>query len=281
VQFPLDEQGGEGYGWVVMSVEPGRRVRASAGGTPGLGHNNVITWWMDDDLLFIASSNDRAYRAEDVVPHLRRIAFGEEIRLPPQVVAVEPGRLAGYAGRYQLPEGGALLVAASGDRLTVSPEGQAAYELLFPQGLPGQSEEIQALQAAALNYLEHGRHPELDSWRASLRASLGEFKRYQVMGLAAPDGGRERWTYVSLEHERGSALIRLIVSPEGALQALLLNAAPPALTVFPRSPTEFVPFALGAPSAVEGLRFTNDGAGTPTVHVTSSRGETTAARLTP
>ena len=104
VQFRLDSRGGEGYGWIV-SDEPGHRSRASAGGNPELGHNNVIRWFMDEDILLIASTSNDEIKAEDVVPNLARIVYDRPYQLPPKTVSVSSSILDMYIGRYQIAEG--------------------------------------------------------------------------------------------------------------------------------------------------------------------------------
>lgn len=253
VQFRLDERGGEGYGWVVVD-EPGRRFRASAGGNEEIGHNNVMRWQMDDDILLIASSSNDRIKAEDIVPNLARIALDRPFQMPPKIVAVEPTILDGYAGRYALTNDNALIVTRNGNELLLTGEGQAAFDLLFENQA---AIDVESTQAAVINYLNSSVDPQLQRWKTRTAQTLGEFKEFKVIGTAAPHGNGEPWTYVSFEFERGNALTRWIVSPAGALQAAVLETEPPYVVFVPQSENQFVPFSLISQPSIQNITFPN------------------------
>ena len=275
VQFRLDERGGEGYGWVVLD-EPGRRVRASAGGTPQLGHNNVIRWQMDEDILLIASSSHDAWKAEDIVPNLTSIVLDRPYQLPPKKAAVDPALLDRYAGRYQITDGNVIVVTRKEDGLFMTGEGQEAFDMLF-KAEPGI--DVQAAQAAVVNYLNSGADRQLDQWKNRTSNRLGEFREFNVIGTASPTGSGEPWTYVSFEFERGTALTRWIVSPAGALQAALLETEPPYMRFVPQSEDQFVPFSLSSQPVIQEILFSVTGAGDVGMTISIPTGTLNAPKL--
>lgn len=262
---PLDNIAAEGYGSVVAEPEAGHRVRASAGGTDEIGHVNVIAWWMDDDLVVIVSSANAAYTAEDVATGIARLMLGLPQALPPAMVAVDPSTLASLAGRFELPDGGAIIVHAADDRLLFSPEGEAAYAALYP---PDEESAGQSDPEATIAYLESGQEPGLEEWQAEQAATLGPFQGMSVVGNASAEGSSEVWTYVAFEFAKGSVLSRWIVNADGILGAAAIPSDPPTLMFLPTAPQTFTSFAMGNPEAFTAA-FTRDGAGTSTLVLTS------------
>lgn len=269
---PLEPDLAEGYGWVVGEPELGHRVRASAGGNDELGHVNVIRWWQDDDLLIIASSASAAYNAEDVVPAIENILFGRPQVVPPAIAPVASERLAELAGRYELPDGGAVIVAPATDRLVLSPDGAGGFATLFPENHLASS--VPADPDATIAYLESGEEDEfLDPWIADQAAALGPFAGLSVVGAAAPEGGGETWTYVAFDFALGSVLTRWVVRPGGILDAAEVPTEPPAVVFLPTSPTDFVSFALGRPDSMAAV-FARNASGQMELQLRTSSAET-------
>ena len=275
VQFRWDEKGGEGYGWTIID-EPGHRIRAHAGGTPQLGHNNVIRWHMDDDILFIASTSNDEIKAEDVVPNLARIVSHRPYQLPPLTVPVEASLLDQYVGRYQIADGNVLIVTRKADELLFTAEGQQAFDMLFKNDL---GIDIQTAQTSVVKYLNAGTDAQLQQWKKQVSQRLGEFKEFRVLGTAAPYGNGEPWTYVSFVFERGNALTRWIVSPAGALQAAMLTTEPPYMVFLAQSERQFVPFSLNAQPSVQAVAFTMSAAGTAKMTISVPTGKFDAPKI--
>jgi hypothetical protein len=273
----LDERGGEGYGWMVLD-EPGRRMRAHAGATPQLGHNNVMRWYMDEDLFIAASSAGEEIKAEDVVPGLARIALDLSYSMPPEAVPVAVSVLDEYVGRYQIDPQNVISVSRKGDRLLLTAEGQQAFDLLFKMD---QGQNTQAFQSAVVDYLNTRQDPQLEQWKDRVSQRLGPFKGFKVVGTAPLLGNGEPWTYVVFEFERGSQLTRWIVSPMGALEAALFDAEPPYLVFIPQGNDRFMPFSLNARPVVQELSFSPTGAGTPQMVLVTGTGQMSATKLVP
>lgn len=275
---PLDETSSEGYGWVIAEPVPGHRLRASAGGTEEIGHVNVIDWWLDDDLVVIAGSADASYNAEDIVAAIEKILFGLPQEMPPSMVDVDPDDLRDLAGRYELPEDGAIVVSAAADRLSFSPEDAAGFATLYPSD---DESDGQANPAATIAYLESGQEAGLDTWKAEQEAALGPFQRMTVMGSASPEGGGEAWTYVAFEFAKGSVLTRWIVDEDGVLGAAAIPSEPPTVMFLPTSPTTFASFSLGRSDGFDAV-FEGGASGPRTLQLTTSNGdEVTATRQNP
>lgn len=272
---PISPDAAEGYGWVIAEPMPGHRLRASAGGTEEIGHVNVIDWWLNDDLLIIGSSADASYNIEEIVPAIERILFGLPQELPPRMTEVDPAVLRDYAGRYELPSGGAIVVTATKDRLNLSPDGEAAFDLLLPRG-ETEVDEDTARAEATLAYLESGKEEGLDAWLVEQESTLGPFRRMTVVGTAPHEGSGEAWTYVAFEFARGSTLTRWIVEEHGVLAAAVVPSDPPRAMFLPASPTAFSSFALGNPETATAV-FLETEAGAWTLQLTSSAGDTVQA----
>jgi hypothetical protein len=261
---------------VIAEPVPGHRLRASAGGTEEIGHVNVIDWWLDDDLVVITSSADAAYNAEYVTQAIERILFGLPQELPPLMTHVDEGMLQSYAGTYHLPDGGALVVTATDDRLLISPEGLNGFATLFPTATTTGNDEPQEEQAAAtIAYLESGKEAGLEAWKSEQETTLGPFQRMAVMGSAPQEGGEE-WTYVAFEFATGSTLTRWIVEENGVLGAAVVPSEPPAMMFLPTSPSTFASFAITQPAHVT-VEFDAAAASAGTLRLQSSTGETITA----
>ena len=277
VQVQRDERGGEGYGWVIVNRYD-QWVRAHAGGTPQIHHNNVINWFMGDDIFVVASSNSQEIKAEDVTPNLNRIVFAQPYQLPPKKLKLDSSTLDGYVGRYQLAQDGALIITRQADKLLVTGEGQATFNMLFKSDLPI---DTPAAQTAVINYLNSGKDAQLEAWKNKVSGRLGTFKQFRVIGTAAPFGSGEPWTYVSFEFENGDALTRWIVSPAGALEAALLETEPPYMVFLAESENEFVPFSLSSQPPIQAITFFTSAAGKPSLKVSLPARQLEALKLDP
>ena len=276
VQFRVDERGGEGYGWLILD-EPGRRMRAHAGGTPQLGHNNVMRWYIDEDLIILASTSHEKWKAEDVAPNLARIVMGLPYSMPPEAVPVDTSILDEYAGRYQLDPNNIFTVSRDGERLLLSGEGQRAFDLLFKTEM---GIDVEASQSAVVKYLNSQQGGLLEQWKNRQSQRLGEFEGFRVTGTAPLFGSGEPWTYVSFEFEHGNALTRWIVSPAGALEAALLETQPPYMVFLPESENQFVPFSLNLKSPIQSVTFSTIESGTNSMTISIKSGQLNAPRLT-
>jgi hypothetical protein len=253
--FTLNKNEQEGYGWVVAQPFPGRQVRVSAGGTPQLGHENIIQWWTPEDWVMIVSTNNRAFYAGEVARQLGAIAFGDDYEMPPQVVSVTVNALARLEGKYHLVEGGTLIVTQRSGQLLLTVEDQAGFEVLFPPISREHEEANRAMQEAVVQYLNNAKDGQLGNWITKNSQELGPFKKFSVMGTALSSAAPEPVTYVSFEFERGTRLSWWIVNEAGVLQAALLDVEMPSLALWPQSPTEFIPFSISQPLGIDRVEF--------------------------
>jgi hypothetical protein len=96
-QFRLGPQQAEGFGFVIATLGE-RTVRQSAGGTPQLGHNAVLSWSQPDDRLLVVHTADAGWRGEDLAPRLRSLLEGRTLPRPPELAPRDDaaaGRIAG------------------------------------------------------------------------------------------------------------------------------------------------------------------------------------------
>ena len=272
---PIDPGAAEGYGWVIVEPVPGHRLRTSAGGTGEIGHVNVIDWWLDDDLVVITSSADAAYNAEDVTEAVERIIFGLPQEIPSPLAHIDEEILQSYAGTYQLPGSGALVVTATHDRLLISPEGRNGFATLFPASAPEDDDQRKVLAATTLEYLTSGKDATLERWQAEQEATLGSLQRMNVVGIAAPEGG-EAWTYVLFEFSARSILTRWIVEENGVLAAAAIPSEPPGVMFLPSSPSTFSSFTISQPGNLS-VQFGTEAGGSRTLLLRTRTGESVTA----
>jgi CubicO group peptidase (beta-lactamase class C family) len=121
-----------GYGWFVSTTPSGGRLIQHGGDYIGTGVQ--MSWYPDDSVLFIASTNVR----HDFYPTrnrtdrgVMRILAGESFPMPP-AWSDDSALLAASVGEYQLPTGGQLVVRRRAGSVFLGARGQDATDLLLP-----------------------------------------------------------------------------------------------------------------------------------------------------
>ncbi len=263
-----------GYGW---SIVPAPRFLATHNGGNGIFAADFVRY-LEDGVTLYLSSNNADLGAIAISPDLRRLAFAEDVELPPELVAMPAGELERYAGVYALPSGASIEVRRNGDALDVICDNAEAYGAVIAQPGPGasrvkacagRSEEL-IRSAVAGDYapvaaafgggmeLEEVAAREAGLWN-DLARELGAFRSVGALGgRAAPGGARVE---LRLDFEKGARFLRHAWE-DGHLVGIRLSENAPRKTLRPSSATTFVHFEARRGS-VSSLAFTLDADGRP------------------
>ena len=215
-----------GYGWVVGKTPRGSTLIEHNGG------NSVFSAdfkrFVDDGVVIFIAANNADIFAWQVSPVITRMAFGDDVPLPPKVATLPADQLEAFAGTYAVPSGDRLIVTAKNGQLLVSGEGQGAIEMIQPEARANRA-RCEALNRRVQEIVSEGQkgndeplqkaldtHPDitqLRSRRQSIRdedaRQLGAFKALTVLGTTV--GVEDRaFTLVRLQFERGLANERYI-----------------------------------------------------------------------
>ncbi len=254
-QHRLGPQQAEGFGFVI-ATQGARTVRQSAGGTPQLGHNALLSWSQPDDLLLVIHTADAGWRGEDLGPRLRALLEGRAVPPPPALAPRDDVALARTAGKFALQGGGNVELTAT--------RGALELRALDAEGFTALHGSAGGDAAGARNGLDRVFTQRVDAgieaWRARRAVELGPEKGVTLLGHATVDGGSEPWAFVRVDFERGSSISRFVFGPRGSVEALVLNATLPALRLWPLRDGTFAPFSLGTPPGLTALRIAGDDA---------------------
>lgn len=120
------------YGWRVSKTGSG--ILIQHGGASDLGSSAEFKWFVDCNMVIILFCN-QSYGQAPLTLYVRdkiqKLAFGENVALPPNIPKnkVAPSRR--FEGIYNLPTGGCLKVSAESDALKLTTRGQDAINLVF------------------------------------------------------------------------------------------------------------------------------------------------------
>jgi CubicO group peptidase (beta-lactamase class C family) len=123
---------GYGMGIYVGTAEDGRREISHTGSQPGFV--SMIAAYPDDRLFVILLSNIDSTTYADIASKLANVALGKAVILPDEreQIAVNPGMLARYVGRYQLRPGFVIEIVQNGSILEAHPASNPVIAI-YPQ----------------------------------------------------------------------------------------------------------------------------------------------------
>jgi CubicO group peptidase (beta-lactamase class C family) len=281
------------YGWAVSRSRRGTAVVQHNGGN-GIYVAEFVRFPDEDAMLFVTST-DAGMRATPVVETLERILFGEPVTMPPAVVDVPAPRLASLAGRWQLPNGGLLMLRAEPNALAAQPAGEEALAALLPPGSAELADRLARTTARTADIsarafkgdvsglheamgggtpIEQVRRQEAEMMR-DRESRFGTFKGSVVLGTIPRDGDIVQ-SIVRLDFEKTSVFN---VYAWGPMRLLGIRGMPqlPATRFVPVSDREFVVFSLDAESPAARLRV-EDRDGEPVLVFETAPGRTVVAR---
>jgi CubicO group peptidase (beta-lactamase class C family) len=281
------------YGWAVSKTPRGTTVVQHNGGN-GIYVAEFMRFQEEDAMLFLTSTNAEM-KASPVVQILERILFGGAVSMPPAVVHVAPDRLAPLAGRWVLPKGGAITIAADGNALAVRADDPEAMSALAPPPA-GQAVRFAQLTARTADISSRsfkgdvsglheamGGDMPLDDVKAQeagmmrdREGRLGRFVRSSVLGTVPREGDTVQ-TIVRLEFEKASVFNIYVWGPR---RLLGIRGTPqlPALRYLPVSDRRFVAYSLEMGGAEQTLSFETTGGETTLVLPTAARPVTARKR---
>jgi hypothetical protein len=281
-----DEEGHShyGYGWAIQTTARGTKLISHNGG------NNIFfadfRRYVDEGVVILVMSNTTENPAALALTPIARMVFGGgEVVVPPATVAGDAARAAAAAGRYALPGGGRLAVAADGARLRVSADGPEAFArrggaALTPRMAELTERAVSMLQAASRGdyapmLQAMGDEMTLERLRAMHEEFMGDVaQRLGPLQAVEPVGtapsGPAMATVVRYRMERGEQLLR-ITWDDGVVAGLSPIREAPVLFV-PAADDAWVSYDMRSGTS---LRLRLDGGGlvaeTPTGPVRATR----------
>jgi CubicO group peptidase (beta-lactamase class C family) len=262
------------YGWAVSKTPRGTTVVQHNGGN-GIYVAEFMRFPEEDAMLFLTSTNAEM-KASPVVQILDRILFGGAVSMPPAVVNMAPERLAPLTGRWVLPKGGAITIAADGNALAVRVGDLEAMSALAPPPA-GQAERFAQLtvrtadissrsfkgDVTGLHEAMGGDMPleEVKTQEAGMmrdrEGRLGRFVKSSVLATVPREGDTVQ-TIVRLEFEKASVFNIYVWGPR---RLLAIRGTPqlPALRYLPVSDRTFAAYSLEMGGAEQRFSFKTAG----------------------
>jgi CubicO group peptidase (beta-lactamase class C family) len=271
------------YGWYVLKGADGKSMIWHLGGN-GI-FNCAMRWQVEDRTLVVYGSNvaefhDPAYP----VPAVERMVRGQEVALPPRVLAMDRTRMSGHDGRYRASSGEELRLTATNRWLRVEGEGQAALDFVTG-GAWRDNPVLDFLTARTRETVDNSRLGRYESmvpaygpgataesigslerefWRKR-RDRHGEYVKTRVLGtLPSSRGLFPATTYVTIDFTQGSTHRAYVWGESRTVVDLGPIVAPPSARFFPESTGCFVAFDP-ATGRTRGVRLDPDGTGLLTV----------------
>jgi CubicO group peptidase (beta-lactamase class C family) len=256
-----------GYGWDVLKTSRGTVIQHNGGSD--LGNNAEIRRYMDAGIVTILLCN-QFYNGRPLIDAVRnqveKVAFGEDVLLPPVVQTASSTTLKRFEGTYTLPTGGSLIATVDGNVLRVRASGQdAVLALVFPEGADLNSLDqlnqtsVRVMEAAIkgdfgpLSELLAEKERRLDAVREFVKTRIsgektrtGELQKVEAL-QTLPSAIQEHAfeTQVIVRGERGNLVFRLIWRDGKNVGIGPLDIATPVSYPFlPVSDTEFAGYDL-------------------------------------
>jgi CubicO group peptidase (beta-lactamase class C family) len=238
---------GYGYGWMLLETIRGTRLVMHQGNYGGF--NADYRRYLEEGLTIIFLSNhfiDGQSMRDAVVNRLSMLINGGGVPEPP-VIAEARDLPAGIAGAYGLSSGESLAVAEASGGVRVTPDGQAAMNLLFaPDRGPDQIAFIDACNERTERFFASAfaRNPDtarelvspalpfegawdsLQDRARDLTETHGAFTGTNVVGTALAGDGRSGRSFAYLRFERGQSLAQLTWGNRGVLHITLADGLP-------------------------------------------------------
>lgn len=202
-------------GWVVLPETFGEPVYGSSGGGSSIGHEAVVAWLPERGQAIAVITNSADVSAENLLGELLPAWIaGDPL---PRPASAGEAELAGFEGRWSVPELGEFSVVADSGNLTVTGAEPAVWPILFPLPDPAAAAKH---QADVLDVLA-GATSEGATERESLESELGAIESIEVVGTVWVDieyrtfveligqDGTKTAAWVALEGNRSIAALEL------------------------------------------------------------------------
>lgn len=269
----VDDGTAEALGFAVLDdAVPGTRALVAAGGG-GTGHNVVVVWLPEPDLVAVVATNRAEVTAEDLArPLVTALLAGDPVPAPVVGVDVADEVLTALRGRYELDDGSALIVGAAEGALEVTASGGDALPALYPP--PGDGVDADG-GARHQDLVEAFLAGDTDAGREELellRADIGDVTATEVTGTAFVGG--EFRTYIEVTGATGSLQGWLALDDRGQLSAVDYSGPSPSRRLVLTETGQWVPATAGGRDGTLAVAFDDPG----TMTVTTPAGAVTATR---
>jgi CubicO group peptidase (beta-lactamase class C family) len=228
-------------GWVAYDESLfGQPFFATAGGGGDVGHNAVVVWVPDDELVIAIASNTPAVSAEELLRAIGPALVAGEPLPGPDAPArdVDPADLTALVGTYELESGGSLDVTATDDQLAIAANGADAIAALFPVPTGFTTDQVVAHENA-VSALLAGETQEGREERELLESDVGTIADIEIVGTIVDDG--ELRTYVIIMSGSESTTLWYALDDQGGIAAAEITREPPTQRFVPSGSGRYRP----------------------------------------
>lgn len=252
------------YGWNVSKTEHGTVIQH--GGSNDLGSSADFNWLVDHDLVTIVLCN-QSYGEAPLSRQLRgkieKIAFGQDITVPPTVLEVFPSALRCFEGNYELPTGDCLILSTENNALKLTAKGQDAINAIFSgENKPSRHTDLNQRAERLLQATVKGDYScfkgeledeeRMKSWRKIIAGSLGNEKLVGsavaievigTFGFVRKEGVME--TFIQLKYGKRTVEVGLLWLPDEKLWGMTTLPESPFMLLMPIAEHMFAGYHLG------------------------------------
>ena len=286
------------YGWDVSKTEHGTVIQHDGGNN--LGSSAHFKWLQDHDLVAVLLCN-QSYGRQDLVRQVKdkieKIAFGQDITVPPTVLDTIPSAFSGLEGTYELSTDGYLIISSENNALKLTPKGQDAIDAIFSgEDKPSRYSHLnhraaklfQATVQGDYGYFKGELEDEarMKSWQKIIAGSLGNEKlvgsavEIKVIGtFVFPRKKGVMETIIQLKYEERTVEVGLLWLPDGKLWGMTTEPDIPFTLLVPIAEYVFTGYHLGSARTVRVSFGFNDSGSTAGLAIHTNKGDVIARKV--
>ena len=286
------------YGWDVSKTEHGTVIQHDGGNN--LGSSAHFKWLQDHDLVAVLLCN-QSYGRQDLVRQVKdkieKIAFGQDITVPPTVLDTIPSAFSGLEGTYELSTDGYLIISSENNALKLTPKGQDAIDAIFSgEDKPSRYTHLnhraarlfQATVQGDYGYFKGELEDEarMKSWQKIIAGSLGNEKlvgsavEIKVIGtFVFPRKKGVMETIIQLKYEERTVEVGLLWLPDGKLWGMTTEPDIPFTLLVPIAEYVFTGYHLGSARTVRVSFGFNDSGSTAGLAIHTNKGDVIARKV--
>lgn len=237
-------------GWYVLE-SPRNTPWIAHGGSTGNGFDVYATRYPEERVFFTVLGN-----TSGVVPwvnlNVGKLIFGEQVALPPAVVALDEAALSSVCGVYECSDARLRVTAFEGAWSIEALDAKAFEALTGASGKSPALDKSRSIVAGlarddfkAFHAAESQQHPLnfMEGWWGRMKDKHGPLKHSEVLG-AVDERGDSATVIARLEFERGGELMRFLWSA-GKLSGVNIGAPYPSrVRLVPTSATTAIAYDL-------------------------------------
>src|SRR5262245_9750264 len=271
------------YGWYVTKTKHGTKW-IEHGGTTSNGFDCKMTMFPDAGVTMVVLGNVGGLIVPYVNLNLGKLVLGEEeVEWPPEVHAVEEGRLRELAGDYEAAGGARFTVEAGDGAVVLAAENPEAFALLAPP-LSSRNKDVLDRSEKITRELEKNRFTLLhaaekkeqplfffDDWWKRLPEEHGPLRGVTLLGGTESPVSGAATVVLDLRFENGRELLRLIWSGGNLTGTMIGPPYPSRLRLAACSDERFLCFDLKASRVIAELTAPEKDAGAGLVLAASGK----------